>query len=153
MRAPGYADACLAGSDGGNVDNSSPFVFRHFPRRPLSAQKLTLEIDGEHFVPVFLRKQKRGLGEINAGIVDQNIQSAEFLDCFAKNTVYLPPFRNIQTKRRGLPAALFNFFDPHFTFFFIYIRHRHLGALPGERERVGLSHSAPSTSNESDLAY
>ena len=62
-----------------HVDDAAPAALLHARDEGLRHQKATVEIDREHAPPVFERHVVEGALRIDAGAVDEDVASAEFL--------------------------------------------------------------------------
>src|SRR5882724_7013371 len=139
--------------DGRHVDDGSArALLQHLLNFVLQAEPDTLEVDGEGAVKVFLRLfSNRNAVAFNAGVVEANVEAAEFLDGLLDKSLDVGGFRNVGWNEDALAARAANEVDGLLAFGLAAAGDDDSGSFFREKHRGVAANAGGAPSDDGDL--
>ena len=140
--------------DGGDVDDPPAAArIEHELRRGLGGEERPLEVDAHDEVEARLAHVGERLADLDAGVVDQDVEAAEGLVRVAHEALGLARYADVRAQCDRLPAQLLDpGGDGARAVAAAVVVHRHVGALAREAQRDGLADAAGAAGDERSLA-
>src|SRR5260221_2131217 len=133
----------MAAGPGRNVDDAAVLLLAHRRQHRAHAVQDAVEIDIDELVPAFeLHVGPAALWNIDAGVVDQEVDTAMTANNLLRRSVHVRGFADVQRHRLALAATACNLRHHGVQRILAAPRNHHRPAVRGQRFRPGLADAA-----------